>query len=239
MIRVRIDPGHGGKDAGAVSNGLQEKEIVLNIAKGIQTQLNDRYEDILVTLSRNADTYVDLKERTDQANRDDVDALVSIHCNAGGGSGGFETFRYTVASSKSLTLQDAIHTETMSALKPFGVIDRGQKTKNLHMIRESKMPAVLTENLFVDVLSDAGRLKQSEVIQSIINGHVTGIAKYFGISKKEKEKIAIDRDINVVSPWAKSAWQEAVVNGYFDGTRPGAPMTREEMAVVLSRLSKE
>ena len=50
--------------------------------------------------------------------------------------------------------------------------------------------------------------------------------------------IVAERDINVVSDWAKKDWEEAVANGYFDGTRPGAPLTREEAAVVVNRLRR-
>lgn len=55
--------------------------------------------------------------------------------------------------------------------------------------------------------------------------------------KQEEHKVT-ERDINKVSPWAKDAWEEAIKNGDFDGTRPGAPLTREEMAIVISRLRK-
>lgn len=47
------------------------------------------------------------------------------------------------------------------------------------------MPAVLTENLFIDVVGDANRLKQSKVIDTLIDGHVVGIAKYLGLKKQE------------------------------------------------------
>ncbi|WP_339268457.1 N-acetylmuramoyl-L-alanine amidase [Paenibacillus sp. FSL R5-0470] len=63
--------------------------------------------------------------------------------------------------------------------------DRGQKAKNLHVVRESNMPAVLTENLFLDVATDAAKLKKDVVIQAIIDSHVIGIAKYLGLKKKE------------------------------------------------------
>lgn len=67
-----------------------------------------------------------------------------------------------------------------------GGIDRGKKAASLHMVRESKMPAVLTENLFVDVAADADRLKQVSVIDSIVEGHVEGIVNYLGLKKIEK-----------------------------------------------------
>lgn len=185
MKKVWIDAGHGGKDPGAVSNGLKEKDIALAVSLAIKKQLEAEYEGVQVLLSRSTDVFLELRDRTDKANEAGADILVSIHCNAGGGSGGFETFRYTHASAASRALQNVLHTEIMAALKLHGVTDRGQKSGNLHMCRESKMPAVLTENLFIDVLADAKRLKQLVVIAAIANGHVRGIAKYLGLSKKE------------------------------------------------------
>ncbi|MEK5477567.1 glycoside hydrolase family 25 protein [Paenibacillus sp. FSL R5-0407] len=58
-----------------------------------------------------------------------------------------------------------------------------------------------------------------------------------GEKKKEEPKLE-QRDINKVSTWASENWAEAVANGYFDGSRPGAEMTREEMAVVVNRLRR-
>lgn len=123
-------------------------------------------------------------------------------------------------------------------MNKFGGIDRGQKIANFHMVRESNMPAVLTENLFVDVVADANRLKQKSVIDAIIDGHVQGIANHLGLTAKEVRPVTPERDINVPSPWAESSWREARANGYFDGTRPGAPITREETAIVINRLRR-
>ncbi|WP_345799101.1 GH25 family lysozyme [Paenibacillus silvae] len=55
---------------------------------------------------------------------------------------------------------------------------------------------------------------------------------------KEDKPVTHERDINVVSPWAASAWEEMIKNGYYDGTRPGAMITREESAIVMNRLRK-
>ncbi|MFB6473036.1 N-acetylmuramoyl-L-alanine amidase [Paenibacillus glucanolyticus] len=197
MKEVWIDGGHGGKDPGAVGNGLQEKDIVLFLSLEIKKQLERDYEGVKVLLSRSKDVSLELKERTDEANKAGADILVSIHCNAGGGAGGFESFRYTSASASTRSLQNVLHTEIMGALKSFGIIDRGQKAKNLHMCRESRMPAVLTENLFIDVASDAAKLKRHEVIEALIEGHVKGIAKYLGLKKKEGA-VAVDDKVNVI-----------------------------------------
>ncbi|WP_339295493.1 N-acetylmuramoyl-L-alanine amidase [Paenibacillus sp. FSL W7-1279] len=183
MKKVWIDAGHGGKDSGATGNGLQEKDVVLAVSLAVKNRLEAEYGDVQVLLSRSSDVFLELDERTRKANAAGADILVSIHCNAGGGAGGFESYRYTSASSGSVKLQNVMHTEVMNAIKSFGVIDRGQKAANLHMVRESKMPAVLTENLFIDVAADAAKLKRQDVIDSIVIGHVNGIAKYLGLQK--------------------------------------------------------
>ncbi|KZS48132.1 cell wall hydrolase [Paenibacillus glucanolyticus] len=197
MKKIWIDAGHGGKDPGAVGNGLQEKDVVLTISQGIKQRLESDYEGAQVLLTRSTDVFHELKDRTAAVNKAVADLLVSIHCNAGGGAGGFESFRYTNASAASRTLQNVLHSEIMSALKSFGVTDRGQKAANLHMCRESKMPAVLTENLFIDVAADAAKLKRQEVINALIAGHVMGIVKYLGLKRKEAAAVVIDK-VNVI-----------------------------------------
>ncbi|MBX4149494.1 N-acetylmuramoyl-L-alanine amidase [Paenibacillus lautus] len=197
MKKVWIDGGHGGKDPGAGANGLQEKNIVLTLSLEIKKQLERDYEGVQVLLSRSTDVFLELSERTEAANKAGADILVSIHCNAGGGDGGFESFRYTSASTASRSLQNVLHTEIMAALKPYNIIDRGQKAANLHMCRESKMPAVLTENLFIDVTTDAAKLKRQDVIEALIKGHIVGIAKYLGLKKKEGAAVVSD-NVNVV-----------------------------------------
>ncbi|WP_082112527.1 N-acetylmuramoyl-L-alanine amidase [Paenibacillus sp. DMB20] len=238
MKKVWIDAGHGGKDSGAAANGLLEKNIALALSLGVKTRLEAGYEDVQVQLSRSTDVFVELADRTNAANRAGADVLVSIHCNAGGGSGGFESYRYSTAQPASSALQNVLHAEIMAALKPFGVTDRGKKAKNLHMVRESRMPAVLTENLFIDVAADANLLKQSKVIDALADGHASGIAKHLGLKRKDSGEPGNDpvRDIDKVSPWAAAAWENAVKNGFFDGKRPGASITREEAAVLVSRL---
>ncbi|AZS15378.1 glycoside hydrolase family 25 protein [Paenibacillus lutimineralis] len=66
------------------------------------------------------------------------------------------------------------------------------------------------------------------------DGSVAELRNKYG-PKKEEAKVT-KRDINKVSSWAAEDWKEATENGYFDGSRPGAPITREEAAIVINRL---
>ncbi|MFW5433689.1 N-acetylmuramoyl-L-alanine amidase [Paenibacillus apiarius] len=189
MKKVWIDAGHGGRDSGTAGNGVKEKDIALRVSNEITQRLESQYDGVKCYLSRSTDVYLTLSERTSMANAAGADVLVSIHCNAGGGAGGFESFTYSgTKDATTVALQDVLHTAVMAKLQQFGVKDRGQKKKDLHMCRESRMPAVLTENLFVDVAADAARLRRPEVIEAIIAGHVAGVARYLKLQRKQSQQ---------------------------------------------------
>jgi len=92
---IVIDPGHGGIDPGAVGKrGLYEKDVNLAIAKYLRRLIDDSLK-VKVKMTREKDTYLSLKERTNIANRNSADLFVSIHCNASkkkSRSSGFETY---------------------------------------------------------------------------------------------------------------------------------------------------
>ncbi len=77
---VVLDPGHGGRDAGAVANGLKEKDLVLDVARRAARRL--RAAGATVILTRNSDCFVSLSERSRIANRTPGAVFVSIHANA-------------------------------------------------------------------------------------------------------------------------------------------------------------
>jgi N-acetylmuramoyl-L-alanine amidase len=79
---IVLDAGHGGHDSGAVGpGGLMEKDLVLDVTKRAARLLEERY-DVKVRLSRDADVFVPLRDRTSFANRERADLFVSIHANA-------------------------------------------------------------------------------------------------------------------------------------------------------------
>jgi N-acetylmuramoyl-L-alanine amidase len=84
LSRVVIDPGHGGKDTGAVGpSGLAEKDVTLDVARRVARALAG--QGIAVVLTRDDDRFVTLEERTARANASSADLFVSIHCNASEG----------------------------------------------------------------------------------------------------------------------------------------------------------
>ncbi len=92
---IVIDPGHGGKDPGAIANGLREKDVNLRIAKALKRIL-EKDKRFKVYLTRNSDRYVSLYKRTLFAIKKRADLFISIHCNASRTGRGYGTYVYTL-----------------------------------------------------------------------------------------------------------------------------------------------
>ena len=91
---IIIDPGHGGKDPGAVGyRGSKEKDIVLDVSKRLAKKI-ERNSKTKVILTREEDIFVRLQDRTKFANANEGDLFISIHTNAAEDrrARGFETF---------------------------------------------------------------------------------------------------------------------------------------------------
>ena len=98
---VVLDPGHGGKDPGAVGNGFKEKDI--NLAIGLKMEKTLKNKGFNVKMTRNTDVYLKLQERTDIANKANADMFVSIHVNSlppGKNSRGFEIYLMALPTDK-------------------------------------------------------------------------------------------------------------------------------------------
>lgn len=183
--KVFVNGGHGGTDSGAVGNGLKEKDITKKISELIVKGLS-KY-DVDVMLFQQSQSGNGLKTITDKANNWKADILVSVHVNSGGGTG-FESFAYSGSVlSNTLKLQRTIHDEVMKSIKDYGVVDRGRKRQNFHVLRESKMSSVLTENMFIDSVRDSKLLKDNKFIEKVADGHVKGIVRFLSLKKKKTE----------------------------------------------------
>lgn len=187
-MKLYLDPGHGGQDPGTQGNGLNEKDITLDIALTLRKILQNDYEDVEVKMSRTSDTTKGLNTRTTEANKWGADFFLSIHINSDNHTAqGYEDYIYSSLSNSSstATYQSIIHAEI---LKMNQLKERGKKQANFHVLRESKMPAMLTENGFIDHPHDAALMKQASWRQAVAQGHANGLAKAFGLKKKAAAK---------------------------------------------------
>jgi N-acetylmuramoyl-L-alanine amidase len=182
MVKIYIDGGHGGTDGGAQGNGLSEKVLTLKIAQEVERQLKN-YDNVQTKMSRTSDYNKTLQARTTEANNWGADIFLSIHINSATtvSANGFETHIHTEVPSKTISLQNIMHQEIMNQIK--GVRDRGKKRSNFHVLRETNMSAILTENLFIVNKADSELLKQESFLKKLATGHVIGLEKFLGLRK--------------------------------------------------------
>lgn len=179
-MRVVLDAGHGGYDSGAVSGGLKEKDLTLKIVKLIRDKLVKNYI-VDVYLTREKDEYISLTNRSTFANVCNADLVVSVHINAGGGTG-YESFIHPNVKNNSemKELQKLFHRQNI-------LRDRGMKTNNFSILRLTNMPAILTENGFIDNQNDMAIVTKK--LNEIADFHVKAIVDFLKLKKKSNKKL--------------------------------------------------
>lgn len=228
MTKIFIDPGHGGTDPGAVGNGLREKDLTLDIAQRVSKYLNDNYTGHTIRMSRTTDKTLSLTQRTNAANSWGADYFLSIHINAGGGTG-YEDFIFNGnVSNKTVSFRNIIHAEITKELSEWR--NRGKKSANFAVLRQSSMPASLTESGFIDTKADADKLKSSSFLNKIAKGHAEGLAKAFKL-KKKVIKVSQDKPSAVHEKGWKWLTDQKITNG----TNPKGVVTRQQFATMLKR----
>ncbi|MEP0926513.1 MULTISPECIES: DUF3747 domain-containing protein [Cyanophyceae] len=175
-VVVVIDPGHGGRDPGAVGiGGLQEKQINTAISNRVQQQL--QAAGLTVLMTRSSDVFVDLDARAQYANRAGANVFVSIHANAISMSrpevNGLETYYF----SSGERLARSIHA---SVLGNTDMRDRGVRQARFYVLRYTTMPSVLVETGFVTGATDAARFRDPAAVNRIADGIARGILNYLG-----------------------------------------------------------
>lgn len=172
-IVVMVDPGHGGKDPGAIGiDGLQEKNIILPISQRIAQLLEQK--GIQAVLTRDSDYFVDLQPRVDLAERANADLFVSIHANSlptRPDVSGLETYYFDSGSSLAQTIHNSV-------LQNVNIRDRRVRKARFYVLRKSSMPAVLVEVGFVTGREDSPKLATSAYQNQLAEAIVQGILQY-------------------------------------------------------------
>ena len=196
---VFLDPGHGGRDPGAVYNGLREKDLNMSIYRKLRSELEKLGYTVLT--SRDSDVYVDyVTERSEMVNKTDADVFISIHFNATGVPGanrsGVETYIYEpdeditprinkvahddpTRLSESKRLADNIHNSVVSVA---GANDRGVHGSNYAVLRETVKPAVLLELGYIDS-PEYKKISDDKYQNKLVEGIVTGLRNFYKTAK--------------------------------------------------------
>jgi N-acetylmuramoyl-L-alanine amidase len=173
-VVVLIDPGHGGKDPGAVGlGGLREKDIILPISKRIAEVLQQN--GVQVVMTRDSDYFVTLPGRVQLAERANADVFVSIHANAVGPGrsdvSGLETYYY----DSGLGLARTVHN---SILQSLNVRDRGVRRARFFVLRKSSMPSILVETGYLTGRDDNAKLRTSAYQNQMAEAIARGVLQY-------------------------------------------------------------
>ncbi|WP_058486566.1 N-acetylmuramoyl-L-alanine amidase [Defluviitalea phaphyphila] len=178
-----LDPGHGGKDPGAIGNGLYEKELNLDISLRLYDLLKNNSEDIKVYITRTSDTYPTLQDRSNLANEVEADIFLSVHNNSFYSTHrGTEVLYYPTSTSDSSELTGKIMAQIFQKylVETLGTQDRGIKERpELYVLRTTKMPAVIVEIAFVSNVEDANLLKSDSFKQNAAEALYKGIIDIF------------------------------------------------------------
>ena len=174
---ICIDAGHGGKDSGAVGNGVIEKDVALKTALIIGEMLKEQGFDVVFT--RTSDVYVQLNERCKIANSKNADLFISVHINSAANENakGTETLCYSKNKFAELVQKNLVSTLNTN--------DRGVKErKDLAVLNGTKMTAVLLELGFLSNREEAKMLQNESFIHNVAKSVVVSVCNYFGVCFK-------------------------------------------------------
>ncbi|WP_193224464.1 N-acetylmuramoyl-L-alanine amidase [Bacillus sp. B1-b2] len=189
---IFLDPGHGGKDPGAMANGFTEAGLNLAVAKKVERILTDR--GYTVYMARTTDTFVELIDRPKQANAINPDLFVSIHHNSSTSktASGIETYFYKYDPAYPSEINSGMHNNPERILKSTqlanliqnkmisytGAVNRGVDGETFKVLRETAVPAVLLELGFVSNSSELAKLVTSSYQDKLAKAIADGITEY-------------------------------------------------------------
>ncbi|MCK8827648.1 N-acetylmuramoyl-L-alanine amidase family protein [Natroniella acetigena] len=181
---IVVDAGHGGYDPGAISpSGLREKDVALDISLTLEELLKNAGAKVIMT--RRDDYFVDLTERSEIANSLDADLLISVHANSHTDQRqlGTETYIARDADEQEFLLAEYIQQNKIERLD---TRDRGVKKNNLYVLRNTEIPAVLSEVAFLSNPEEEKLLKKSSFKQKAAIALYKGISQYFELLLEEE-----------------------------------------------------
>lgn len=194
-LNIVIDPGHGGKDSGAVAvdGYTYEKDLNLLVAENLMEKLNENSE-INARITRTRDEYIKLLDRASVSNDNNADLFLSIHFNSSDNSSanGIEVL---YASEKNIAIKDTVQKHFANCLqkaliRETGAVDRGIKnTPAIIVLNKTKNVSALVELGFLSNESDLENIKDPDYIDKLARGIYNGIEDYMNsyVIKWERE----------------------------------------------------
>ncbi|TDQ39249.1 N-acetylmuramoyl-L-alanine amidase [Aureibacillus halotolerans] len=228
MVKIALDAGHGVNTPGKRTPDGEREWTFNNCVVNSAIKHLRIYEGVEVLRLDDETGRIDvpLSARTRKANDWGAHALVSVHHNANTGDWGdwtgTETYTYSADVPESERLAEIVQGGLLSA---YGLRNRGLKKANFHMLRESRMPAILTEGGYMDSSIDIKKLRDTDVLEKAGQSIAESVAEYFNLSTKQKA-ITADQG-NEVLYWAElleggsdgqQSWAYGMLQKFFNCT---------------------
>lgn len=169
---IVLDAGHGGTDYGAIRDGINEKDLNLDVAKRVQAILASK--GVLVAMTRNKDEFISLQDRTIFTTNTSPNVFVSVHVNSSSKQdiSGIETHYY---HQESLDLAQTVHASLVSYIS---TKDRGLFKSKFYVINHTDVPAILVEIGFISNNEERTELVSEERRQQTAKAIADGLLKY-------------------------------------------------------------
>lgn len=164
---VVIDPGHGGKDAGAPGREVLEKNVVLEVGKRLRDLIKTEHPDVKVIMTRDTDVFLELQERAEIANRADADLFISVHCDA-------------VADKKRAA--------TVAGSTVF-VLGDNKQDKNLEVVKRENS-VIEMENGYLERYKDVASITAEQLIMLELNQNLAGSIDFATMASDELHSTA-------------------------------------------------
>ena len=177
-VLVMLDPGHGGKDPGAIGlGGLREVDVILPVAKRVAEILAK--QGIAVKMTRNSDYFVGLDERVVMSREAGATLFVSIHANSIDNRpdvNGLELYHYNIGQS----FAETVHSTILDYVNKNGFYlnDRRVRSARFLVLRKSAIPAILVETGYLTSESESSRLRRDDYQKVMAEGIAKGIIQY-------------------------------------------------------------
>jgi N-acetylmuramoyl-L-alanine amidase len=239
--KVVVDAGHGGKDPGAIGvNGLQEKNVNLDIALKLRNELVKQGQEVMMT--REDDRFLSLAERVNFADAQNADLFVSIHANSFHSS---ERGTMVLYYDDAYPQADYPASDRMKALTPYskqlakgvldsfivqaGTVNRGLVPSAVYVARMGSIPSILVETAFLSSAADAAMLASDEKRKQMAVGIANGILAF-------QPPVFID----TVGNWARDSILRMKDKGWIEGLdnryEPERALTRAEFLTIMDRM---
>lgn len=179
---VIVDAGHGGNDSGARGvNGTREKDVALAIASNLSESLRDSGANVIMT--RTDDTFIDLGERSNIANRMNADFFIAVHADSGDSNhaANGSTIYYHLDNAACRTLAQCIAERMgdMGGIRSKGAHSDGTiYSSGFSVLRRSQMVSVLCETGYMSNASDVRLLNDANVQKKIAQNIAQGLRDY-------------------------------------------------------------